>query len=114
MDYIKRDDQVQRQVLTDTGDEVVEAIFRKQRVLQPSEVQLQHSGHRVNVMVAFLVNQRVVTLKGGKKKKTKTNHRCVHLDESCDLQAAGSPLSKEFLMSLTSTCDPDTLKMPWC
>lgn len=24
------------------------------------------------------------------------------------------PLSKEFLMSLTSTCDPETLKIPWC
>lgn len=25
-----------------------------------------------------------------------------------------SPLSKEFLMSLTSTCDPDTRNIPWC
>lgn len=24
------------------------------------------------------------------------------------------PRSKEFLMSLTSTCDPETLKIPWC
>lgn len=27
---------------------------------------------------------------------------------------AVSPLSNEFLMSLTSTCDPDTRKIPWC
>lgn len=60
--------QTPSQGLTDTGNEVVEAIFWKQRVFQSSEVKLQHSGHRVDVMVALLVNQRVVTLRGTKLK----------------------------------------------
>lgn len=51
----------QTQVLTDAGDEVVEAFLWKQRIFQTPEVKLQHSGHRVDVMVAFLVHQRVVT-----------------------------------------------------
>lgn len=46
--------------LTDAGDEVVEPLLWKQRVLQTPEVKLQHSGHRVDVVVALLVDQRVV------------------------------------------------------
>ena len=48
-------------VLTDAGDEVIKPFLGKQRVLQTSEVELQHSSHRVDVTVALLVNQRVIT-----------------------------------------------------
>jgi len=48
-------------VLTDAGDEVIEPLLGEQRVLQAPEVKLQHSSHRVDVVVALLVNQRVVT-----------------------------------------------------
>ena len=49
-------------LLTDTGNEVVEPFLGKEGVLQPPEVELQHTGHRVDVMVILLVNQGVVTL----------------------------------------------------
>lgn len=58
--------------LTDTGNEVVEAFLGEQRVLQATEVELQHAGHRVDVVVAFLVNQRVVTCMGGGGKRGST------------------------------------------
>lgn len=51
--------------LTDAGNEVVEALLGEERVLQASEVELQHAGHRVDVSVALLVNQRVVTCRWG-------------------------------------------------
>ena len=51
----------QRLVLTDTGDEVVKPFLREQWVLQTPEVELQYSSHRVDVMVALLINQRVIT-----------------------------------------------------
>lgn len=47
--------------LTDAGDEVVEPVAGEERVPQAAEVQLQDPGHRVDVTVAFLVDQRVVT-----------------------------------------------------
>lgn len=47
--------------LTDGGDEVQKPLLGEQRVLQASEVQLQHSGHRVYVVVILVVNQRVFT-----------------------------------------------------
>lgn len=57
-------------VLTDAGDEVIEPFLWKQRVLQTPEVELQHPGHRVDVMVALLVNQRVVTWKTDRASST--------------------------------------------
>lgn len=48
-------------VLTDTGEEVVKPVLGEQRVLQTPEVELQHSGDRVDVVVALLIDQRVVT-----------------------------------------------------
>lgn len=57
-------------VLTDAGDEVIEPVLGKQRVLQTPEVELQHSSHRINVMVAFLVNQRIVTCMRGRREKS--------------------------------------------
>lgn len=99
-------------VLTDAGDQVIEPFLWEQRVLQTPEVELQHPGHWVDVMVALLVNQRVVTWKT--ERTSSTTSWPTWACGSCDLRVTVSPLSKEFLMSLTSTCDPDTRNMPWC
>lgn len=102
-------------VLTDAGDEVIEPVLGKQRVLQTPEVELQHSSHRINVMVAFLVNQRIVTCMRGRREILKYKFAGVLITwQSSYLPVDLSPLSNEFLMSLTSTCDPDTRNMPWC
>lgn len=67
-------------VLTDAGDEVIEPVLGKQRVLQTPEVELQHSSHRINVMVAFLVNQRIVTcMRGRREKSSNTSLRTYHM-----------------------------------
>lgn len=51
----------QTAVLTDAGDEVIKPVLGKQRILQTPEVELQHASHRVDVVVALLINQRVIT-----------------------------------------------------
>lgn len=47
--------------LTDGGDEVQEAFLWEERVLQSSEVKLEHSSHRVDVMLILVVNQGIFT-----------------------------------------------------
>lgn len=71
-------------VLTDAGDEVIKPVLGKQRVLQTPEVELQHSSHRINVMVAFLVNQRIVTWTRGRREKSSNTSLPAYL--SCDSQ----------------------------
>lgn len=101
-------------VLTDAGNEVVEPVLWKQRVLQTPEVQLQHPGHRVDVVVALLVYERVVTWATSKSGVIAWQFYSLPVMWPSDLTGDLSPLSKQFLMSLTSTCEPETRKMPWC
>jgi len=48
-------------LLTDTRNEVVKPFLRKEGVFQPTEVQFQNTGHRVNIMVALVIGQRILT-----------------------------------------------------
>lgn len=47
--------------LTDTGNQVVKPFLRKEGVFQPTEVELEDAGHRVNVVVALVIGQRIFT-----------------------------------------------------
>lgn len=100
--------------LTDGRDEIQEALFWEERVLQSSEIQLQHSCHWVNVMLILVVNQGIFTLF---KKNIYAFSNGIWWAENKEYikpSAFDSPLSNEFLISLTSTCDPGTRNMPCC
>lgn len=76
----------QTAVLTDAGDEVIKSFLWKQRVLQTPKVELQHPGHRVDVVVALLVNQRVITWKTDRTSLTTSKSTtCQSPDPSGDL-----------------------------
>ena len=47
--------------LTGGGDELEEQLLGEQGVLQTPEVQLQDPGHRVDVVVALVVHQGVLS-----------------------------------------------------
>lgn len=49
------------ETLTDCGDQIKEALLGEKRVLQPSEIQLENASHRVDVMIALIINQWVLT-----------------------------------------------------
>lgn len=49
------------ETLTDGGDQIQEALLGEKRVLQPSEIQLENASHRVDVMIALIINQWVLT-----------------------------------------------------
>lgn len=48
-------------IYSDTRNEVVKPFLRKEGVFQPTEVQFQNTGHRVNIMVALVIGQRILT-----------------------------------------------------
>lgn len=104
--------------LTDGRNEVQETLFREERVLQSSEIQLQHSRHWVDVMLVLVVYQGIFTWL-----TTVSTAWCLHSFISIAYMMSvtlhhhtrpDSPLSNEFLISLTSTCDPGTRNMPCC
>ncbi len=49
------------ETLTDGGDQIQEALLGENRVLQPSEIQLENASRRVDVMIALIINQWVLT-----------------------------------------------------
>lgn len=53
----------QRFLLTDTRNKIIKSFLRKDRVFQPSEIELQYSSNWVNVMVTLVICQRIFTLK---------------------------------------------------
>lgn len=50
-----------RNVLTDTGHQVVEDVLGEERVVQPPEVKLQDASYGVHVMVILVPSQGVLT-----------------------------------------------------
>lgn len=54
--------------LTYAGQELTEPLFREQRVFQAAEVELQNSSHRVDVVIALVVSQGVVSWKNTQDK----------------------------------------------
>lgn len=110
--------------LTDGGDEVIKPLLRKEGVLQTSEVKFENSSHRVDIMVILIICQRVIawetrrvsvneailkTYRLDFLRRKKTPFLCLSV-----ITFHYAPLSKEFLMSLTSTWEPETRNMPWC
>lgn len=108
--------------LTDGRDEVQEALLWENRVLQSSEVQLQHPRHWVDIKLILVINQGILSwLREKRMWAFSGDIWWVYLVSICEVKSGNktssvldSPLSNEFLMSLTSTCDPGTRKMPCC
>lgn len=48
------------QVLTDTGQQIVESLFGEERIFQTTKVKFENTGHGVDVMIALIVCQRVI------------------------------------------------------
>lgn len=49
-------------ILTDTGNQIMKDVLGEERVLQPSEVELQNSCYWIHVMVILIPSQRIFTL----------------------------------------------------
>lgn len=47
--------------LTDTRNQIIKSFLRKEGVFQPTEIELQDTSDRVNVMVTLIISQRVFT-----------------------------------------------------
>lgn len=54
-------DHEQACALTDAGQQVTEPLFGEKRVFQSAEVELQNSSHRVDVVIALVVSQGVIS-----------------------------------------------------
>lgn len=106
--------------LTDTGYEVMEDFFREEGVIQASKVKLEHTSNWVHVMVILVPCERVLTYTGWEEEGPwdTTDNNALDKHNRGEMLVFPCrtvlPLSKAFLMSLTSTCEPDTLKIPSC
>jgi hypothetical protein len=48
-------------ILTDTGNQVMEDVFREERVFQAPEVKLEDTSYRVHVMVILVPSQGILS-----------------------------------------------------
>lgn len=75
----------------------MEHILGEEGLIQSSKVQLQNTGNRIHVVVVLVSCQRVLAFPRTSRKHGQTPENYSPLGQSI------SPLSKAFLMSLTST-----------
>lgn len=89
--------------LTDAGYEVMEHILGEEGLIQSSKVQLQNTSNRIHVMVILVSCQWILAFIRTSRKQT--GNAVKHLKTSLYILLGQSilPLSKAFLMSLTST-----------